>query len=598
MVQRLFYIALLILLSFGMSVGQAFKFTSSVSKSQVALGERFQLEFTANGKTSNFIPPSLKSFNILSGPNQSTSMQYINGNYSQSITYSYTLSAPRLGKYTIASAVINSGGKNYKSNQIQVNVVKGKGNQVAKRQQNKKANAQNVSSKNLFLEAKVGRTSVYQGEQIPVTYTIYFRVDIVRNEVSKLPDFNGFWTQDVKMPQQAKVYTANIDGVRYQAADLKKTILFPQRSGKLEVGLMEFKCVVRTRSQGRRSIFDGFFGGYKDEEYIVTSLPIKINVKPLPEKGKPNDFNGAVGNFRFNSSIDKDELKANDAVNLTVKISGTGNLKLIAPMDFQLPPDIDRFDPKIVDNITTNSNGVSGSKTFEYLLIPRHAGEFKIPPISFSYFDPMKKHYKTLSSPEYILKVAKGDEETTTILSTINKENVKFIGSDIMFIKKLPFVLHEQGKKFFLTPAFFTAACSPIILLFLGLFIRRRSIEQSSNIVLVKRKRARKLARKRLASAKKHMAGNQRSPFYEEILKGLWGYVSDKLNVRVADLSKESIRSSLLNRQVSESTIEELTIVLDKCEFAQYAPAGAEGEMTEVYQQSLNLIGKIESEIT
>jgi len=594
--QRLLYISLILLFSFGLRA-QNFNFSASVSKKQVTVGERFQLEFQANGKTSGFRPPSLQVFNILSGPNQSSSMQFVNGSYSQKITYSYILSAPKIGKYTIASAAISSSGKIYKTKPIQVNVIKGKANQTHNHNHQNKAKNQNVSSSNLFLEARVGKRNVYQGEQIPVTYTIYFRVDIIGNEVTKLPDFTGFWTQDVKMPQQAKVYTANIDGIRYQAADLKKTILFPQRSGKLKIDPMEFKCVVRTRTQGRRSIFDGFFGGYKDDEYIVTSKPIEIIVKPLPEKGKPVDFNGAVGSYRFKSTIDKEELKANDAVTLNIKITGNGNLKLISPMGFLLPPDIDIFDPKIADNITTTKNGVSGSKSFEYLMIPRHPGDFTIPTVKFSYFNPITKSYKTLSSPEYKLKVTKGDEESTTTLSTINKENVKFIGSDIMFIKKLPFLLSVKGKTFFHTPSFYLASFSPLLLLFLGLFLRKKTIEQNKNIIYVKNKRARKLAKKRLVLAKKFMLANERNAFYEEILKGLWGYVGDKLNVSVAKLSKDSIRDSLIDRNVSSNTTEEIIAVLNLCEFAQYAPAGPDGEMTEVYQDSLDLIGKIEDEI-
>jgi hypothetical protein len=356
---------------------------------------------------------------------------------------------------------------------------------------------------------------------------------------------------------------------------------------------MEFKVFVRTRTR-RRSFFDS---GFKDDEYILKSVPVKIKVKPLPENGKPDSFDGAVGKFTFNSTIDKDELQANDAVTLNIRIKGAGNLKLIEAPKFQLPPDIETFDPKISSNVKVDMGGVSGDRSFEYLLIPRHAGEYVIPPIKFSYFDPARKKYVEHESPEYKLSVSKGDEQATTTLSTINKENVKFIGSDIRYIVDAPFVLFNKGSRFFMSKSFYAAYVSPVLLLLSLLLLKRRHIERNKDIVQVRRRRANKLARKSLARSKTYI-NKDRERFYQEVLKGLWGYLGMKLSVDVADLSKESIRKSLADRSASVGGIDTMIALLDKCEFAQYAPEGKEDTMDGIYEEASEAISIIEDEIS
>ena len=567
------------------SLGQGFKFTASVSKNNVGVGEQFSLTYSANGSISNFSPPKFTNFKILSGPNSSTSMSYVNGKMSRKESYSYVLAGQKVGTFTFPAASVKSGGNVYKSNPLTI--------KVAKASNKKKAASNAVTSKNIFLQASTPKRTVYVGEQMPVTYTVFFNLEVSHSETVKLPSLNGFWTEEVAVPRQASVYPKKVNKVRYNAADLKKTIVFPQRSGTLELDPMEFKVFIRTRKR-KRSFFDS---GYRDDEYILKSVPVKIVVKPLPDKGKPDAFNGAVGKFSFKSTIDKESLQANDAVTLKLKISGSGNLKLIEPLKLQLPPDIETFDAKISNKIKTDISGVSGYRTFEYLLIPRHAGDYVIPPIEFAYFDPAKKKYITISSPEYRLTVSKGDEQASTTLSTINKENVKFIGSDIRFIVDSPFLLLNKGSRFFLSKPFYAAFVSPLFLLLILLILRRRHIIRNKDIVQVRRRGARKMARKSLARSKAFI-NKDKDQFYQEILKGLWGYLGMKLSVDVANLSKESIGKSLVERNVEEATIDEMINVLNQCEFAQYAPEGEIGEMDKIYQQAAAVITKIENEIS
>ena len=569
----------------------------TVSKVNVQVGERFQLDFKFDGKVAQFHPPDLSQFIRVSGPNQSSMSQYVNGKFTQSMTYSYILAGKKKGRIKISGAKIDAHGKEHVYDDIVMNVSTGKGNSVAANQAAE--NKVKGGNDNLFMKVSVSKRNVYVGEGISVTYTIYFKVDIVGNEVSQLPALKGFWTQDVEMPKQVKVYVANVDGVRYQAADLKKTIVFPQRSGDLELDPMHFKAVVRTRgSRQSRSVFDNFFGGYKDVEYVVKSKTVKIKVKPLPEKGKPRNFKGDVGKYKMVTSVDKTELTANDAASLVIKISGRGNLKLIDPLELNLPPDVETYDAKITDRVSTKISGVSGSRTYEHLLIPRHAGEYVIEPIQFSYFDPSKKQYFTLKGDEIVFTVAKGEEGALTTITGIAKEDLKFIGSDIMFIKNQPFVLKKKSEPFFLSGLFYGYVSSPFLCLLIFLAVRRRNLEQSSDVAFMRRKGATRLAKKHLSKAKKFMNDGDRSAFYVEVLKSLWGYVGDKLNVPVSDLNKANIRESLSQKEVSDESIESLEELVSRCEFAQYAPAKDEGELELVYQDALQILGVLEHEIT
>ena len=583
------------------------KFTATASKTKVAVGETFQLTFSLNANGTNFKMPALNEFDVYSGPNQSTSMSFVNGAMSQSITLSYIIAAKKEGKVTITPANVSVNGANVQSNSLVIEVVKGgttanPNSAGQNQQQNPSAPSNEGIGDNLFVRTSVNKTKVFQGEQITVTHKVYTRYQLRGFQDIKFPDYTGFWSQDVPSNnQQIQVANENVDGVVYSVAELKKTFIFPQRSGKLQIEPMKVEVVVRKQSNKRpRDIFDQFFGGgYEDATYSVKSKPIIIDVTPLPEANKPANFAGAVGDFSFKAEVNKDNVKANDAINLTVTINGKGNIKLVDPLKINFPEDFETYDAKTKDNISTSASGVSGSKTFDYLAIPRHEGDYKIEPISFSYFDPEKKQYITLPSPEFKIHVDKGKdgEAGANVFNPRSKEDVKVLGNDIRYIKTNNIQLVPRGNYFFGSAAFCLLLISPFLLFFLFIFIRRKHIEKNKDSVAVKSRKATKMAKKQLVLAEKHLNANNKETFYVEIFKALHGYTGSKFNIPTANLNKDNITDSMKLRGVSEATIQQLMSTLDNCEFAHYAPSAASGDLKEIYNNTVELITKIENEI-
>lgn len=588
------------------NVSLAQKLTAQASKTKVAVGETFQISFSINTNGSGFKAPSLNDFDIYSGPNQSTSMSFINGSMSQSITYSYVIAAKKEGKFTIGSASMNAGGTTVQSNSLTIEVVKG--NASAQNQSNTSVPSQNptpVNSENigdnLFVKTIVSKTKAYLGEQITVTHKVYTRYQLRGFQDIKFPDYRGFWSQEAPSNQQIQVVNENIDGINYQVGELKRTYVFAQRSGKLEIEPMNIECVVRKQSNKRpRDIFEQFFGGgYEDAVYTVKSKPVQIEIIPLPETNKPSDFSGAVGNYSFKAQLSKDKIKANDAINLTITITGKGNIKLVDPLKINFPEDFETYDAKTKENISANGGGVSGSKTFDYLIIPRHGGDYKIDQINFSYFDPEKKQYITLPSPEFNIQVEKGKDEdaTANVFNPRSKEDVKILGKDIRYIKTNNIELKPKNNFFFGSGLFYTGIATPFLAFIGFLFIRKKSIENNKDIVSVKSRKATKMAKKRLILAEKHLKENNKELFYIEIFKALYGYTSDKLNIPVAELNKEHISEKLKNNNVTANTTKELIEILDNCEYARYAPSAVSGNLSNIYNTTVELITKIESEI-
>lgn len=577
------------------------KLTASVNKTRVTVGEHFQISFSLNASGGNFTPPSFSDFDVYSGPNQSSSMQYINGNMSQSITLSYIIAAKKEGKLTIGSASIVTDGKRLESNPIAIEAFKnssGQGQPGSQQQNNSQAPA-NQPAEDFYAKATISKSKVYLGEQIEVNYKVYTRLNVVSIADLKIPDHTGFWTQKMTQSQYTLV-DENIGGRMYKVILIQKAFLFPQRSGTIEIEPMEVKCVVRQRSnRAPKSIFDQFFGGgYEDIQVTAKSKTVKIEVLPLPENGKPADFSGAVGNFSFKAQVAKEKVKTNDAINLNLSISGRGNLKLLDPVKINFPDNFEVYDPKITDNIGVTASGVSGSKNFEYLVIPRNEGTYKLEPVNFSYFDPEKKKYITLPSPEFNLTVEKGDNkdesnEPSTV-SAVAKEEVKQLNNDIRYIKTNPATYTPKDNFFFDSALFYTGIATPLLAFLSFIFLRRKYISYNSNEVLVKNRKANKVAKKRLISAEKLMQDKQKEKFYDEIFRALYGYLSDKLNIPVADLSKEKITHSLKEKNVSEELNQKLISTLDNCEFARYAPAAVSDDLNKIYADTSDLIGEME----
>ncbi|PYF68991.1 BatD family protein [Pedobacter nutrimenti] len=582
------------------------KVTASVSKTEVAVGEAFEITFTVNGNAERFDPPSFAGFQVISGPNQSSSMTSINGNTTVSMSLSYDLVGTQEGEYTIGAGSIVVNGKVYKSNALKIKVVKGNPAQSSSQSRaaargRTQTNVQTVTgnaadvAKNLFIKASVNKTNPYQGEQLTVSYKLYTNVNLVDNSLDKLPDFNGFWSQEIKNTNPNVEWAIEkIKGVSYHVATLKQIILFPERSGNLVLDPLAMTFLVRQAAPSM-DIFDQFFGGsYKDTKYKISSAPVNIHVRPLPENGKPAGFQGAVGQFSVQASLDKTQLKANEALNYSLKISGTGNLKLLNAPTVNFPADVEKYDPKVEDQISESLTGVSGSRAYKYLLIPRHEGSYTIEPFQFSYFNPVSGKYVSLPSRAFQIKVSKGDPGANVTAYSGNQQDIKMLNKDIMYIKTTDLALSENGKNFYGSLGYVLSMLLGPALFGLAWWSKKRYEEKNKDLVQVKWRKANKIAARHLAFAAKQLAAGDQKAFYEAIYKGLYGYLSDKLNISAAELNIEHIRTSLRAININEELIGRLGNTLELCEMARYAPVPGSTEQ-EVFDQSKSIINDIET---
>ena len=587
------------------NVSLAQKLTAQASKNKVAVGESFQISFSLNTSGSNFKAPALNEFDVYSGPSQSTSMSFINGAMSQSISLSYIIAAKKEGKINIGPASINMNGTIIQSNSMTIEVFKA-GSSNAQHQGNNNHSNQNSASaaenigENIFVKTIVSKTKAYLGEQITVTHKIYTLYQLRGFKDIKFPDYTGFWAQDIASNTQIQVVNENVNGVNYQVGELKHTYLFAQRSGKIEIEPMKIECVVRKQSNKRSNdIFEQFFGGgFEDATFAVKSKAVTIEILPLPELNKPAGFSGAVGNYTFKTQLSKDNIKTNDAINLIVTLTGRGNIKLVEPSKIDFPEDFETYDPKIKENVVAGTNGVSGSKTFDYLIIPRHEGDYKINPLNFSYFDTEKKQYVILPSPEFNIHVIKGPEDNNPAASSLNfrsKEDIKVLGNDIRYIKTTDIQLQPKGDYFFGSKLFYLGMVLPFFAFFGFLFVQRKNAELNKNAVAMKSRKATKMAKKRLILAEQYLKSNNKEKFYVEIFNALYGYVGDKLNILIADLNKEHISEKLIARSVDSETIQQLLTTLDNCEYARYSPSAVSSDINDIYNNAVQLITKIEN---
>lgn len=604
---------------------QEITFTAS-ARTQVAVGERFKLEYKITAQPKNFIPPTIRDFNILSGPSQfsSSSVQIINGKATQEITFTitYVLQALKEGTFTIpaASAIINNA--TISSNAVTIKVDKGNnpppvaGNQgksnVPQNQHNTSESSSNLKTEDVFIRAYANKTKPYQGEQVIVTYKIYTKIPIKNYSINKLASYTGFWSQDLNKPDyQPTQQTEYINGQEYVSAEIRKVALYPQKSGQLFIEPLEVDVVAQMRTKtNRRSMIDDFFNDpffsnpffdsyqYQNIEKKLKSNSLTINVKPLPESNKPENFADAVGIFNVATEITSARVKANEAINFKLTITGAGNLKTINAPEISFPSDFEVYDPKIDDKITVNHSGISGSRTFDYLIIPRNPGQYKIGPISFSHFNLNKNAYETYTSPVYDIEILKGDgSQVYNSVSNVNKEEIKFLNTDILFIKTKPFSLNVKGNYFFGTWKFWMFFLIPLILFFVMVILLRKYIKKQSDIVAVKNRRATKVAMKRLKIAQQFLVIKNQNAFYDELFKALWGYVADKLNIALADLSKDNVAIAFQKKEVNTSLGQQFINLLSDCEFARFAPGDAIEKMDSLFKQSVDIIVKMEKEL-
>lgn len=575
----------------------------------VVSGDQVRLVFTVNSQDiKDFRAPSIKGFDELMGPSRSqqSSIQIINGKRTSnsSTAFTYILLAGSPGTYTIPAASVEVNGEKVFSNAISIKVLpqdqtsgnsgnNGGGSASSSRSQ---AAGSRISANDLFITATASKTTVHEQEAILLTYKVYTVVNL-RQLYGKMPDLKGFHTQEVELPQQKTFTLEHYKGRNYNTTVWSQYVLFPQQTGKLEIPSITFDGVVAQQTISDDP-FDAFFngGGYVEVKKKITTPKVVINVQPLP--AKPAGFSGAVGEFKLASSINATDVKTNDAVTIKLTLSGTGNMKLIGTPEVKFPQDFEIYDPKVTDDYKLTNSGLTGTKTFEYLAIPRHAGNFMIPAIEFTYFDLKSNSYKTLKTEAYNLKVAKGQGNADQVISDFtNKESVKMLGKDIRFIKLGDSSLRPKGDFFFGTVGYYLCYLIPLLLFVVFAVIYRQKALENANVAKVKTKKANKVATRRMKLAGKLLAENKKNEFYDEVLKALWGYISDKLSIPVSQLSKDNIEAELTNYGVQEALIAEFIGVLNECEYARYAPGNENEAMDKVYSASVEVISKMENSI-
>lgn len=573
----------------------------------VVSGDQVRLVFTVNSQDiKDFRAPSIKGFDVLMGPSRSqqSSIQIINGKRTSnsSTAFTYILLAGSPGTYTIPAASVEVNGEKVFSNAISIKVLpqdqtsgnsgnNGGGSASSSRSQ---AAGSRISANDLFITATASKTTVHEQEAILLTYKVYTVVNL-RQLYGKMPDLKGFHTQEVELPQQKTFTLEHYKGRNYNTTVWSQYVLFPQQTGKLEIPSITFDGVVAQQTISDDP-FDAFFngGGYVEVKKKITTPKVVINVQPLP--AKPAGFSGAVGEFKLASSINATDVKTNDAVTIKLTLSGTGNMKLIGTPEVKFPQDFEIYDPKVTDDYKLTNSGLTGTKTFEYLAIPRHAGNFMIPAIEFTYFDLKSNSYKTLKTEAYNLKVAKGQGNADQVISDFtNKESVKMLGKDIRFIKLGDSSLRPKGDFFFGTVGYYLCYLIPLLLFVVFAVIYRQKALENANVAKVKTKKANKVATRRMKLAGKLLAENKKNEFYDEVLKALWGYISDKLSIPVSQLSKDNIEAELTNYGVQEALIAEFIGVLNECEYARYAPGNENEAMDKVYSASVEVISKMET---
>lgn len=574
----------------------------------VVSGDQFRLTFTVNTqKGKDFLAPSISGFDVLMGPSRSqqSSTQIINGKVSSSsaITYTYILMAGKEGTYTIPAASIEVDGKKIFSNALTIKVLppdQSAGNQQSGQGQSNSSRGQiaggKISDKDLFITATAAKTTVYEQEAILLTYKVYTLVNL-RQLYGKMPDLKGFHTQEIELPQQKTFSLEHYNGRNYNTTIWSQYVLFPQQTGKLEIPSITFEGIVAQQTISDDP-FDAFFngGGYIEVKKKIVTPKVTINVKPLP--AKPDNFSGGVGEFTLSSSINAKEVKTNDAVTIKLTIKGAGNMKLINTPEVKFPEDFEIYDPKVTNNFDVSRAGLSGTQTIEYLAIPRHAGDFTIPQVEFTYFDLKSQTYKTLKTEEYHLKVAKGKGNADQVIADFtNKENVKVLGQDVRFIKLGDTELLPKGKVFFGTTGYWLGYIIPFVIFVVLVIFFRKQAAENANIAKVKTKKANKVATKRMKLAGKLLAENKKNEFYDEVLKALWGYISDKLSIPVSQLSKDNIEAELMRYGVSDEVTKTFIDALNECEFARYAPGNENEAMDKVYAASVEAISKMENSI-
>lgn len=599
-----FFIIIFLFISGIINQTFAQEFTATVDRTTVGQYDRFQIYFTFTGAeinaVQNFRPPAMNGFKVLSGPNQSSSMQIINGKVSGSLTFSYILQPANIGEFTIGTASVTHSGKAYSTQPLKIRVEKGTP------QQQKESTGGYTSeelAKNVFITAEANKSRALLGEQITVTYKLYTKLNISSPQITKLPQYQGFWAEETDQQQTISFDVGMYKGERYRVAAIKRVALFPTKTGTLSVTPFELNIpvIVKKRRTGN-DVFDdffndSFFGRTETVEYLAKSNTLKVEVEPLPSSGVPASFNGAVGNYNFKAEIDKNRVSTNESITLRLTVSGSGNIKLLKVPEPQLPSGFEKYDPKIYDNVNKGLV-ISGQKIAEYLIVPRTPGDKEIPPIQFSYFNPSTKKYVTASAQAFKISVTKGTGQYEPTAGSYAKEDVKLLNEEIRFIKTSDFDLERRQEISLIKPWFWISLVLPLAALFTAIGVRKRQDKLYGNIQLMKYQKAEKAARQRLKLAKRALDENKLAEFYSELSLALYGYLEDKFSIQKSEFTLEKALEKLNHKNVGDDLIERVKAISEKCEFVRFAPqAETSASANEIYNEAVKVIIDVDSAV-
>lgn len=627
------------------ATAQEFRFTTNVSSTRVAQDEPFQIQFMLENapNVSSFQPPAFNDFEVMQGPSQVQGQSIFNGRRSEYIALIYVIQPKRVGNFTLAGATARVNGNIVRSNPVTIEVIKSAHGAVQAPPSSPQPGftprrsapldeevsdgilrkGEDVNAKlrkNIFLKVDVDKTNLYEGEQLTATYKLYTRLP-TNSSVTRVPAFKGFSAKDIELPNPPQATTERVNGQLFKVFTIRKTLLFPLQSGTLELDPVEVDNQVRlvklvndnNNRKKPRDIFDDFFNDpgfkdpfndpffddffnrpevtYEDVPYKIQSTPVRIAVKPLPVDTRPVSYNGAVGNFTMSAAIDKTSLTTDDALTLKVVIAGQGNVNLLNSPKIDVPPSFEKYDPKTTDNIEKNSNPLSGSRQFEFALMPLEAGEHTIPPVEFSYFDPAANAYKTIRSKTFTIKVSPGKQ------SKQDKEDFSVDKNVLIPIRKAPLLWTKDTGFVIGSFWYWLLLIIPLLVLVAGSLYRRKLQYQQVNAAMLKHRYANKAALKRLELAARYLKEGKDRAFYEETSRAVWGYLSHKLQIPFADLNKQLVQDKLASRHINGQNTNQLFELLDNCEMALYAPMHSNDKMQGTYQHAVKVISQLEEEL-
>ncbi|MFW5753605.1 MAG: BatD family protein [Marinilabiliaceae bacterium] len=600
---RFIYILALTLLPLSL-FGQEVEFKASAPNS-VVQGERFQLVYSINEKGENIRVPDMNEFEILMGPttSQRSQVRIINGDVSREQEYSYTyiLKANQTGTFTVPAATIEVDGEKHESNSLSIEVIEEE--EGSTDQQTEEQATGTIGDDDLFVKMTPNKSNVYRGQPVLLTTKIFTRVNLEGISDIQHPAFREFIAEDIEEEQNIEWSLENVDGKTYRVGTYNKKVLYPQESGNINIEPISFEFLVRMRQKRQsNNVFDNFFDTHRTIKKTVTSDDVSLNVNSLPSS--PGNFSGFVGTLDMDVDVSKRQVKRGDGITVTTRFTGTGNMKVTDAPDIEIPADFDEFDPKSSSDLKITTNGHQGTRTFEQLIIPRHAGTFEIPAIEYVYFDPERVSYQTLKSDPITIEVERsegsGTDDTTSAQGSTsgrNRERVQVLGRDIRYIHTSPPSLKPANTFLFGTWKFALGYIIPLIVFIILSVIYRQKIKENANTQLKKTKQANKVARKKLKKAAKHLKSGNKEAFYLELSKGLWGYISDKLIIPVAELTSDKIRQKLADNGAQEENINRLLDIMETCEFARYAPSGNESEREDLYKTAVDVISKLENNL-